>query len=124
MDVGARTERVRARSRAYKQSNAIRQHGTMAHAPELATETAVTMFAIASGVGGAVSQLLAANKLSTTGRDTIPVSHLALPVGLATIGAIAGAALLPGEFDIPSPRNVTSAAGGLRGSTGRARASP
>lgn len=106
MDVSSRASRARSSGRILQQGERVRQKGTVAHAPELTTETAVTMFAIASGVGGAMSQLLAANKLSTTGEDTIPVSNLVVPVGLATAGAILGSALLPGEFDIPSPRSV------------------
>jgi len=106
MDVSRTKHRTRVRTKATSEARSIQRRGTMASAPALPTETAVTMFAIASGVGGALSQLLAANKLSTTSAESIPLTRLALPVGLSIAGAVVGAALLPGEFDLPSPRRA------------------
>jgi len=106
MDVSRVKDKTRVRRTTASHARSIQRGGTMASAPSLPTETAVTMFAIASGVGGALSQLLAANKLSTTSEESIPLTRLALPVGLSIAGAVVGAALLPGEFDLPSPRRA------------------
>lgn len=59
------------------------------------TETAVAAFSILTGVGSAVSNVLAAHRLSTLPADSIELSSLAMPVGLIFLGAVAGSFLVP-----------------------------
>lgn len=72
------------------QTSAIRASQT------LPTETAVAAFTIMTGIGSAVSNLLAAGRLSGLEASSIHVSEMALPVGVIIAGAIAGAFLMPG----------------------------
>lgn len=73
----------------------------------VSTEAAVSVFAILAGVGNGIAQLLGGYRLSGVPGDTIPLSDLAVPIGVSVVGAIAGAALLPSSGSqpdtIPSP---------------------
>lgn len=66
--------------------------GPVAHG--IAPETAVSLFGILSGIGGAASQLLASRQLSGVSGEISTLS-LAPALALSIAGAVAGAFLLP-----------------------------
>lgn len=66
--------------------------GPVAHG--IAPETAVSLFGILSGIGGAASQLLASRQLAGVSGEISTLS-LAPALALSIAGAIAGAFLLP-----------------------------
>jgi len=62
----------------------------------VSTEFGTTLFGLVAGVGGAIANLVAGQRLSGISGDTISLRSIALPVGIS-IAASAGAAfLLPG----------------------------
>lgn len=64
---------------------------------DLTTEQATSAFAIMAGVGGAAGQLLAANRLSGIDNETVPLTSLLLPVGVAIGGSVVATRFLPGD---------------------------
>lgn len=60
------------------------------------TETAVAAFSILTGIGSAISNVVAGTRLSGLETRSLHVSEMALPVGVIIAGSIAGAFLMPG----------------------------
>ena len=67
---------------------------TSPHEP-VSTEAAVTIFGIVVGIGNAFAQLLAASRISSLGRDTIPLAALSLPFAVGIFGLLTAAYLVP-----------------------------
>lgn len=55
------------------------------------TETGVAMFAILSGIGGALSQIVASNNLGQYPNDTIPVTYVMPAILLSIVASTAAA---------------------------------
>lgn len=72
------------------------------------TEFGTTLFGLIAGVGGAVSNLVAGQRLSGVVGDTIPLRTLALPVGISIVASAGAAFLLPsGEKSTESSPSTT-----------------
>lgn len=77
------------------------------------TETAVAAFSILTGIGSAISNLVAAGRLGGVEAGSIHVSEMTMPVAVIVAGAIAGAFLMPGSFAGINPAAAIGASGHL-----------
>lgn len=64
---------------------------------KLSTEQAVSSFSLLAGVGGAAAQLIAGQRLSRLDADKLPVTKMALPLGISIMASAGSAFLLPTE---------------------------
>lgn len=62
------------------------------------TEIAANAFGMLQGIGGAVAGIIASSRLSNINSETIPLSGVAIPVGLSILGTVAASLFIPGGF--------------------------
>jgi hypothetical protein len=61
----------------------------------VSTEFGTTLFGLIAGVGGAISNLVAGQRLSGLRNDTLPLRTIALPVAISIVASAGSAFLLP-----------------------------